>query len=222
MKCPSCYQLVDNANINIQTDLGKCQHCHHIFKISEVVHTVADGFDINSPPKGAWFLTNDTIITMGASTRSIAAAFMVPFSLIWSGGSLGGIYGSQIISGEFNIIFTILGIPFLLGSILLWTVTLMAIWGKVEISISENGGEVFTGLGSLGLKKHFTWKEISRITERPTIMNYPGKNGNAIQLVGKNSISFGTGLNESRKHYIMRALQEIANKMKKSSDYNEV
>lgn len=221
MKCPSCNQLVDNVNINIQTDLSRCQHCNHIFKISEVIYTLDDTFDINSPPKGAWFVTTDSTITLGATTRSSAAFFITPFTLLWSGFSLGGIYGSQILLGEFNIIFSILGIPFLLGSILLWLVTLMTIWGKVEISITENGGTIFTGIGKCGIKKHFSWQEISRITERPTMMNYPGKNGNAIQLVGKNSISFGTGLIEYRKYYIMRAMQIIANRMKRGTDNNK-
>jgi len=117
---------------------------------------------------------------------------------------LGGIYGSQIISGEFSIIPTLFGIPFLLGSILLWAITLMAIWGKVEITITENGGRVFTGLGKMGIKKNFRWAEISRITEMPTLMNYPGKKGNSIRLVGKDSLSFGSGLNLSRKFYVMR------------------
>jgi hypothetical protein len=221
MKCPSCNELVDSANINIQTDLGKCQHCDHIFKISEEIDTVADGFDINTPPKGAWFTTADAVITLGATTRSAIAFFLVPFALIWSGGSLGGIYGSQIVSGEFNILFSLFGIPFLLGSIMIWTIASMAIWGKVEITITENGGTVFTGLGKLGLRKHFTWQEISKITEKPTVMNYPGKRGNAIQLSGSKSISFGTGLSESRKYYVMSALQVIAKRMKKSSDYND-
>jgi hypothetical protein len=136
--------------------------------------------------------------------------------LIWSGMSLGGIYGSQIIEGKFNPAMSLFGIPFLIGSVIFWSLALMAIWGKVEITISQHGGTVFTGLGKIGLKKHFTWKEISKITEKSTLINYPGKRGNSTQLTGSKSISFGSGLNESRKFYMIRSLQFIANKMKKS------
>jgi len=205
----------------VQTDIGKCQECEHIFKLSEVIDYEADGFDINSPPKGAWFITNDATIKLGATTRSAIAFFLVPFTLVWSGGSLGGIYVTQIISGEFNPFISLFGIPFLLGSILLWTISLMAIWGKVEITITDDGGTVFTGLGKIGRKKHFAWEDISRIMEKHTPFNYPGKKGDPIHLIGATNISFGSGLSKSRKYYVMRTLQVIANRMRKSSDYNK-
>ena len=64
--------------------------------------------------------------------------------LVWSGASLGGIYGTQIIDREFDLIQSLFGIPFILGSLLFWTLALMAIWGKVEITLNNKGGKIFT------------------------------------------------------------------------------
>jgi hypothetical protein len=49
MKCPNCQVDVVNENINIQTDMGKCQVCNHIFRISENFDTPSYAFDINQP-----------------------------------------------------------------------------------------------------------------------------------------------------------------------------
>ena len=46
------------------------------------------------------------------STRSCIAFFLVPFTLFWAGGSLGGIYGTQIAKGEFNWIHVALRAAF--------------------------------------------------------------------------------------------------------------
>ena len=40
--------------------------------------------------------------------------------LIWSGGSLGGIYGTQIANQEFSLLQSLFGIPFIIGTINLW------------------------------------------------------------------------------------------------------
>ena len=82
---------VANDNINIQTDMGKCQACNHLFRVSEHFDTPAFAFDLNQPPKGAWYKNNMQEIKLGATLRSPIAFFLVPFMLIWSGGSLGGI-----------------------------------------------------------------------------------------------------------------------------------
>ncbi|WP_322550204.1 hypothetical protein [Flavobacterium psychraquaticum] len=119
MNCPQCSSEIQTENINIQSDIAQCIKCKNIFKISENIEDPNDkSFSISNNPDGTWFKTefNETII--GASTRSPIAFFLVPFMLVWSGGSLGGIYGSQIKNGEFNLLISLFGIPFILGSLL--------------------------------------------------------------------------------------------------------
>lgn len=208
MKCPKCNSVIENDKINIQTDIAQCSHCNEVFKISESLNVVDEKFDINDPPAGAWMKNDYDVVIIGATTRSPIAFFLVPFMLIWSGGSLGGIYGSQIISGEFNLFMSLFGIPFVLGSILFWSLTLMAIWGKVEMTLDNNGGKIFTGLGTIGITKKFEWKDISKIKESRTNFNYRVSRGSKIILEDKKRISFGSGLKENRRYYLFKSLQK--------------
>ncbi len=216
MNCPNCNSEISNSNINIQTDLAQCQSCNKIFKISENFNTIADDkFDILNPPNGAWIKEEMNQLIIGASTRSPIAFFLVPFMVVWSGGSIGGIYGTQIASGEFNPLMSLFGIPFLIGSVMFWSFALMAIWGKVELTLDKVGGKVFTGIGSIGLTKKFSWNEVSTVRENNSVkFNYPGSQGGQIVIEGSKRISFGTGVKESRRYYLLKGLQSVLSKVK--------
>jgi hypothetical protein len=164
---------------------------------------------LNNTPSGAWIDKEFNKTTLGATTRSPIAFFLVPFMLVWSGGSIGGIYGNQIISGVFDPFMSLFGIPFIIGSVIFWTLTLMAIWGKIEIVLTNDGGEIFTGIGNIGIKKRFMWKEVSSITEEKSNLSYSGSKGGLILIEGKNRIEFGRGLNSERSYYILKSLQKI-------------
>lgn len=213
MNCPKCNSELKKENINIQSNIAQCNACDTVFKISDNLERYADDeFDTNNPPQGAWKNNAFNKIIIGATTRSPIAFFLVPFMLIWSGGSLGGIYGSQIISGKFSLFESLFGIPFLIGSIIFWSLALMAIWGKVELTLDNRGGKIFTGIGKIGINKKFLWSEISRIEEKQTNFRYPGSRGSSIILEGKKRILFGTGLKSERLYYLLRATKSILNK----------
>jgi hypothetical protein len=215
MKCPKCAGEVLSQNINIQTDVAQCHHCNAIFRISENLERInEDGFDLKSPPAGAWVRNDINKIVIGATTRSPIAFFLVPFMVVWSGGSIGTIYGGQLMRGEFDAFSSLFGIPFLLGSVVLWSLALMAIWGKVELTLDQQGGSIFTGLGQIGLTKKFSWEEVSTVKEEQTLMRYPGSQGHAIVLEGKRKISFGQGIREGRRYYLFRAMKTLMTKMK--------
>ncbi len=157
MNCPKCKSEIPGSQLNIQTDMGQCLQCNHIFKISENFGkaSITTNFDMQSPPSGAWARQERGNLILGATTKSPIAFFLVPFMLVWSGGSLGGIYGLQIMKGEFDLMLSLFGIPFLLGSVLFWSLAFMTIWGKVELSFDKTGGQVFTGIGTLQALAHW-------------------------------------------------------------------
>ena len=135
MNCPKCKRLIEKENVNIQTDIAQCVNCGNIFKVSETLsNTINDGFNIDSPPKGAWIKKEDNDLIIGATTRSPIAFFLVPFMLVWTGGALGGLYGSQFINGEFNLGASLFGIPFIIGAIIFCALTAMTVCGEVEIT----------------------------------------------------------------------------------------
>tara|TARA_R110002073_G_scaffold89852_6_gene212499 strand:- start:19856 stop:20533 length:678 start_codon:yes stop_codon:yes gene_type:complete len=213
MKCHKCNSEIPSNQVNIATDLAHCKGCNTIQKISEVSQA-NESFDLKKNPKGTWFekkSSNELLI--GASTASPIAFFLIPFMLIWSGASLGGIYGTQIISGEFNLFLSLFGIPFLLGTFFFGAITIMSVAGKVEIIITKAGGVIFTGVGNIGFSKKFTWNEISSIKETHSYSgNRPGRIGNRgtkISIEGERRVSFGTGIPNARKYYMLESLKKL-------------
>jgi hypothetical protein len=213
MKCPKCNSDIKTENINIQTDIAQCYKCQNIFKISENIENyVDDGFDIKNTPNGTWIKTNFNNTIIGGTTRSPIAFFLVPFMLVWSGGSIGGIYGTQLANGEFDLFQSLFGIPFLIGSIIFWSLAFMAIWGKVELTLDKQGGKVFTGIGNIGINKTFLWSDVSKVKEKQANFRYPGSQGSSLVFEGKKRISFGSGLKDERRYYLIKAIKSTMNK----------
>jgi hypothetical protein len=169
-------------------------------------------FDINNPPKGAYINHLDNGVQIGASTRSWFAFFIIPFMVVWSGGALGGIYGSQILTGEFNPIMSLFGIPFVLGSLLFWGIAIMSVIGKIEVTLDSNGGHIFTGVGKIGQNKRFLWSEINSVREE-TSVSRSSKGGstttNYITLEGQKQIRFGSYLSSEKRYYMIKTLEEL-------------
>lgn len=217
MNCPNCNAVLLSENINIQTDIAKCVMCHEIFKVSLNVFNEQDTFDVNEKPSGTWLKKEFNQTVLGATTRSPIAFFMVPFMIVWSVGAIGGIYGTQIASGKFDLFSSLFGIPFIIGALVFWSLALMSINGKVELTLSNEGGKIFTGFGKIGFKNEFKWKDISTITEgQSSLARYPGKQGGTIIIDGKKRISFGTGLSQARIYYVLKSLQKMYIQFKKS------
>src|ERR1700678_4022487 len=115
--CPACRSAIAVDDINVSTDLALCRACGKTFRFSEIAGEVSSsGPDLNSPPPGAFFEQLPDGFRVGATTRSWAAVFIVPFTCVWAGGSLSGIYGSQIVKGHFQLGPSLFGLPFLIGS----------------------------------------------------------------------------------------------------------
>jgi len=164
---------------------------------------------LKNPPKGAWFRKERDRTIIGASTRSPIAFFLVPFTCVWSGFSIGDIYGSQIITGRFNLGSFLLGLPFLLGSIFLCCLALMSVFGKVEVSVGRLSS-VFVGVGRLGWTRKFDWSKVRTIWEGMTYSNK--RQQPAIMMDGQERLTFGTGLNETRRRFIINVLKYLKSK----------
>jgi hypothetical protein len=208
IKCPKCNQIISAEQINIAADLAMCDYCDESFRASECLDTGKfNSEEIHTPPKGAWFREEYDRVVVGATTRSPIAFILVPFMCVWSGGSLGGIYGSQIVSGEFNLMISLFGIPFVLGSILFWSLAIMAICGKVEVRIAPNDSSVFVGVGSIGWRRRFNFEQVHTIREQGTSYHHSGSHQGSIVLEGQSRIKFATGLNENRRYFMLNTLK---------------
>lgn len=214
MNCPQCKADIPASQINISANIAQCTQCNYVFKISEHISAsspVDNTFNRNEPPKGAWIKSDFTTMTLGATTRSWFALFLIPFMVVWSGFSLGGIYGTQFASGNFDTLSSLFGIPFILGSIIFWALGLMFVFGKVEITLTTEGGKIFTGIGIIGKTQRFEWSEINNIYEDVSY-NSKRQAQHIIVIEGKTRLTFGSLLSEERRYYILKSLQQVFNK----------
>ncbi len=208
--CPICDREIAAEQVNASTDLAFCTSCGQAFQLSEILETgESRAGDVNNPPPGVWFEPLFDGWRLGATMRSWAALFIVPFTAVWAGGSMAGIYGTQIVQGQFNWGISLFGIPFAIGSVVLVTVSLLSVFGRQIVSIQGDIGEIFTGIGIIGHRRRFSWNDVTRIREiesnRPQRSNSPQW---AISLEGPESrTEFGSMLSKDRRFYMVRVLR---------------
>ncbi len=198
--CPSCRADIPLDDVNVSTDVALCRRCKSHFSYSELLAASGAGeVDLQRPPTGTWFRRTPLGFAVGASTRSPEAFFLVPFMCVWSGISLGGIYGKQIASGIFDFASSLFGIPFLLGTLYFGTLAVMKVCGKVVVSVDRDEGAVFTGVGPIGWRQRFNWREVT------TVRSNEGK----IMLEGQRRIDLASLLNSERLYFILAALRRM-------------
>lgn len=205
--CSKCGQEVPGNELNVATNVAHCPKCDEVFPLSSLVQSEVLGpLDLDNPPRGAWYVEDVGGFLVGATTRSPVAFFLVPFMCVWSGGSLGGIYGSQIIKGQFNLGISLFGIPFLLGTLLFGSLALMTLFGKVVVRVSDIDSSVFTGVGPVGLRRRFDWQEVTAVRVERTFSGR-GQPTMTIVLDGPEKIRFGSMLSEPRRDFVANVLR---------------
>lgn len=210
--CPKCGRELPLDDVNVAADTALCQECGEVFPLSEIVEggRADDGdrpFDVSSPPRGAWYSDDGNEVRIGATTRSAIAWFLVPFMCVWSGFSLGGIYGTQFYKGQFDLRTTLFGIPFILGTLLFGSMAVMSVIGKVEVRLCGEAGEIFTGVGWIGWRQRFALADVERVREEALYSRGAGSSGASIVLEGQRRLTFGSGLSDERRHFVRRAVQ---------------
>ncbi len=211
VNCPKCETLIPAPQMNVAVDVAACPTCSEVFSLSSLVMTqeVPAEFDIHDPPSGAWFDEDFRGWRIGASTRSPAAFFLVPFMCVWSGFSLGGIYGTQIAKGEFNLGMSLFGIPFVLGTILFGAFAVMTVCGRVDVMVDDSDGRLFAGVGPFGWTRRFDWSKVTKIEDDLVRYDDSSNSGHVISIVGQTRLKLGGIVNEERQYYLLQGLRVL-------------
>jgi hypothetical protein len=134
--------------------------------------------------------------------------FIVPFTCVWAGGSMFGIYGTQLIKGHFSLGPSLFGIPFLIGSIFLVSWCAMSVLGTVTVSVHGDRLAIFTGVGPLGITRVANLSEFKTARED---WGYGSMNNNrssrVIRLEGARAMAFGSTLSTERRYFLLSAVQ---------------
>ncbi|MGH8247634.1 MAG: hypothetical protein ACREUU_14520 [Gammaproteobacteria bacterium] len=206
--CPKCRGAIPLDDVNVATDIAVCRRCEQTFDYSELIEVQEAGpVDPNRPPKGAWYKRTPGGFEVGSTTRSPIAFFLVPFMGVWAGGSLGGIYGTQIAKGKFDLGQSLFGIPFLLGTLLFGSIALMAACGKVVVRLDGKSGEVFTGVGPVGWRRRFQKDDVTGV-RRTEHRGNKGQVSDQITIEGRHPIRFALGLPAERLNFILGTLRQ--------------
>ena len=169
--CPDCGLPIETADLAPAEGVAVCRFCEKPHPLSACQTAVPfekrNIVPEQAVPKGVTLAETMDGFRLTLSTRSCAGFFLVPFTLVWAGGSLGGLYGTQIAKGQFNLMMSLFGLPFLAGSIFLIALTVMTVAGRCIIELA--GGKFSIRLGALGIYRtqSAAWDDVlsCRLTE---------------------------------------------------------
>lgn len=150
--CPNCGQTLPLEDLNISTNLGLCRACGYSgpFLESLMIPKMTDEEMVRPPKRVSLRREFGDALTIECRPSRVPLLFLVPFTVLWSGVSMAGIYGSQIWKGQFDPKLSLFGLPFLLGTILLTMFILYGLFGKTTITLSKGKARVATKLFGAG------------------------------------------------------------------------
>lgn len=209
-QCNFCSASIATNDINVAADVALCRSCGKSMPFSSLAGIPGEAeVDFSKPPKGVT-LTDSPFYgkIISYHRKSPIVFFLIPFTLIWSGISMGGIYGSQIASGEFDPKMTLFGLPFLIGTVVLVSIILFSLFGRTKVWFDRGICHVFAGVGRLGwTRKHACAPEtMVAVTMSNVRVNNVPKTGIELKT-GDEKIMFGTLWNDDAKTFIATALK---------------
>ncbi len=216
--CPRCQAEIAAADVNVSQNIAFCRRCGEIHKLSGLTPGMGGAagrrpVDFSRLPSGTWYRDEGDELVFGASTRSFIAIFLVPFATVWIG--MVAVFTAIIVGGAFAgkvgpvaLLPLLFMVPFWIGACFLFAQVAMSIAGRVEVRLRGTGGEVFTGVASIGRRRRFELTEFDRVAEGPAWTSGRAWSGR-ISLEGSRRLSFGALLNEERRYFLVSALRSV-------------
>ena len=221
--CPKCGRDVPLDKINVAKDIMLCPSCGETSCFSDVVGEIDErrhaddvrGRLNGAPPKhlkvecDPMDPTGRIVLTQRKFSKG--AFFLVPFTCVWAGFSMTAIYGTQICSGKFELVPSLIGIPFLLGSILLISICLFMLGiGKHVLTLERGKGRFFWGVGLIGLWRNFTYDRQTRIEQGYTGYQSNGQSHLELHLThpgSSDTVHICAGMDEDSIDYVEAVLK---------------
>lgn len=170
--CPSCGAGIPLADVNVGADIALCRACGARCHVAELVDAGDEQEEtrlLSGPaPKHVQVIRdpNDIRGTVELVYAKVnpAALFVIPFALVWSGGSLGGIYGVQIYRHTFDWKVSLFGIPFVLGTFVLLYAILSMLFKKSRLALRPGHGTYSSKVLGFGKTVEFDLNRETEIT----------------------------------------------------------
>jgi hypothetical protein len=203
--CYYCKAAIAMDDINVAKDVALCRSCGKTFSFSAISGESEVSVNaLDSPPRCVK-LELDPINGTKLTYRRLApiSLFLIPFTAIWSGGSIYGIYYLQIKEGRFDLRASLFGLPFLFGTIILLVFIAYLLFGKWVITMNQGEGTVFAGVFGIGWTRRFAYDKNSLVALQATnfTINDVPQQGILIRN-GETNFVFGASMRQDAKQFI--------------------
>ena len=213
--CSKCDAEIPEADFNVATDVAYCRQCKTNHKYSDLITRVEPTrLDQTRLPKHITVEELPEGMRMTYRRVSPIVFFLIPFTCLWSGGSMTGIYIVPLIRGNLNPGQALFGLPFLLGTIVLCSVILFLLFGKWVVLIGKAESYVTVGVGPFQWKRPFDLSQLRTVSLKDTGTSSNGKRMPAIELKFENdtTMTFGSMIHDDSKRFIAEVMASLASK----------
>jgi len=216
-RCPVCNAVIGLEDVNVAADLALCRSCGNTSPFSIVVNSSEILLHSSEIPPRWIRLEKDfsgaTLITY--HRISPVLLFLIPFTALWSGLSMWGIYGTQIQKGQFDPEQSLFGLPFLIGTVILLSIIVYLLFGKWKITLRKGTGTVFVGMGPVGWNRHFVYNQNSLVSMQTTNVKVNDVSQKGILIrTDENDFVFGALIKDEAKQFIAAAILKEIKRMK--------
>lgn len=171
--------------------------------------------DLSQPPRGI-AVSRSLISGIDIVYRRInpVALFLVPFTGLWSGLSLWGIYGSQWTSGKFDPVMSLAGLPFVLGTIFLLGMIIFLLFGSWRVHLDRGTARFFTGVGPFGRRREIAFGANTRVELPDAYVKVRRLPQQVITVTtGERTVDFGAKMPHDVRLYFAEVLREAVGKI---------
>jgi len=232
--CSKCRRVIPSDDINVAQDVAYCRQCNISYRLSELAfgNDISTNVDLNRPPKGAWYRSDGGGTVIGATNRSLVAAFgLLFFALFWNG--IVSVFVTFAISGTLHVLHVPLpdwfpapkmnggdmGLgmvlflwlfltPFIAVGLFVLSMCLTSLFGCTEAKVENTRGTLFTGVGPVGWKRKF---DASQVRD---VRIYEGRSNNGnntysilIETREGKQLKVGSLLTNERRQFVLGALK---------------
>ncbi len=149
--CPGCGKALALEDVNVGRDVALCRGCGYtgsFLSSGGAVPRLTDE-EMARPPKRVRVERGfDDALVVTCRPKRTSLLFLAPFTAIWSGVSMAGIYIVPLARGEFDWKQGLFGLPFLIGTVGLGVAMLGVLLGKTTVTVTR--GKVAVGRHLLG------------------------------------------------------------------------
>lgn len=170
--------------------------------LPEAASAPAENFapvDLAHPPRGCRLdpAPNGFVLTL--STRCYMG-FIFLAGCVFPAVALYAIYVTQVISGQFDLKVSLIGIPFLFLGAMIFGVAAMGVFGQARLIVNDDRGEICVGVGPIGWRHRFNWSAIRRV-----------RNQGVVYLDGDERVLFHSGpsMTDERSDFVTSALRQF-------------